>query len=111
MGPKADVRLEEDVLRFEITMDQSCVLEDRQTFQQLLSKDLDQLDTETLELVLLDQLVQIRREAFEDQAEMAFVGERVVHPEDVVLVPWVVGIVELDSSARLLDASALQMGD
>lgn len=92
-------------------MDQSCVLEDCQTFQQLLSKDLDQLDTETLELVLLDQLVQVRREAFEDQAEMALVGERVVHTEDVVLVPWIVSIVELDSSAHLLDASAVQMGD
>ena len=41
-------------------MDQSCILEDRETLKQLLREDLDQLGTKTLELILLDQFVEIR---------------------------------------------------
>lgn len=46
-------------------------------------------------MVLLDELVQVGREAFEDEAEVAFVGEGLDHAEDVVGVAWVVLLVEL----------------
>lgn len=60
-----------------------------------MREDLDQLGTQALELILLDQLVEIAREALEHEAEMALVGERIVHSEDMMFVPRVVGGVEL----------------
>jgi hypothetical protein len=60
-----------------------------------MREDLDQLGTQALELILLDQLVEIAREALEHEAEMALVRKRIVHPKYVMFVPRVVGGVEL----------------
>jgi hypothetical protein len=41
-----------------------------QGVKELGRKDLDKLRAEALELILLDQLVQVRRQQFEDKAQM-----------------------------------------
>ena len=76
-------------------MYQPGLLQDRQTIQQLLREDLHELGTQSLELILLDQFVEVRRKAFEHQTEMALVNKVFLHPEDVVLVSGVVRRVEL----------------
>ena len=70
-------RFEKDVLRFQITMNQPGLLEHSESIEQLSCEDLDQLCTQPLELVLLDQLVQIRRKELEDEAKVIFMNERV----------------------------------
>ena len=58
-------------------MNESRLLQDRQGVEQLGSEDLYELRAETLELVLLDQLVQVGRQQLEDQTQMILVDERV----------------------------------
>jgi hypothetical protein len=65
-----------------------------------LGKDLDELGTETLELVLLDELVEIGAETFEYQTEVTLVYKRLDHPEDVPLVVAVPLSIELQSLER-----------
>ena len=79
-------------------MNQPGVFEHRQAFEQLLRENLDELGTETLELVLLDQLVQVGRETFKDKTQVVLVGEGVVHSKDMIFVPWIVRVVELHLS-------------
>lgn len=80
-------------------MDQSRIFQYRQTLEELLSKHLHELRTQSLELILLDQFVQIRRETLEHQAQVAFVRERVEHPQYVILVVRVVFTIQLRASA------------
>jgi hypothetical protein len=61
-----DSRFKQNVLRLQVAMDQPRILEYCQTFKQLLRKDLDQLSTQPLELILLNQLVEIGRQTLED---------------------------------------------
>lgn len=61
-----------------------------------MREHLDQLSAEALELILLDQFVEVRRETLEHEAEMTLVGEGIVHPENVVFVPRIVSRIELD---------------
>lgn len=91
-------RLEKDILWLEIAMDQPGILQHGQTLQELLCEDFDQLRTETLELILLDELVQIGRKAFKDQTQMILVRKRLDHPDDVMRVVWIVLAVELSVS-------------
>ena len=70
-----DSRLQKDVLRFEIAVDEPRFLQNRQSVEQLGREDLDELRAETLELVLLDQLVQVGREEFEDETQVVLVDE------------------------------------
>lgn len=79
-------------------MDQPGILQHGQTLQELLCEDFDQLRTETLELILLDELVQIGRKAFKDQTQMILVRKRLDHPDDVMRVVWIVLAVELSMS-------------
>jgi hypothetical protein len=81
-------------------VDEARVLEDGERVEELRGEDLDELDGEPLELVLLDELVQVRGQELEDEAEMVLVDERVPHAQDVVLVVRVAVLVQLwDTSA------------
>lgn len=75
-------------------MDEAGILEHGQALQKLLREDAYELEAEALELVLLDELVQVRRETLEHKAQVALVRERVVHAQDVMLVARVVLSVE-----------------
>ena len=53
------------------------ILEHSECIQKLCREDLDQLRAEALELVLLDELVQIRREQLEHKTQVVLVDEGV----------------------------------
>ena len=76
-------------------MDQARVLEHGERVEELRGKDLDELRAEALELVLLDELVQIRREQLEHEAQVVPVDERVTQTQDVVLVVRIALVVQL----------------
>jgi hypothetical protein len=80
-------------------MNQPRILQYRQAFQELVGEHLHQLGTKSLELILLDQLIEVRREALKDEAEVIFVDEGFLHPEDMMLVVRVVLRVQLCLSA------------
>ena len=54
-----NLRLQQDVLWFQIAVNEPRFLEHGQSVQQLAHEDLDQLRAQTLELILLDQLVKV----------------------------------------------------
>ena len=58
-------------------MNEAGLLEYRERVQKLRREDLHELSTETLELVLLDKLVQVGREELENETQVVFVDERV----------------------------------
>jgi hypothetical protein len=62
--------LEEDVLGFEIAVDEARVFEDGHGVEELRHKDLDELRRQALELVLLNELVEIGAEQLKDETEM-----------------------------------------
>jgi hypothetical protein len=76
-------------------VNQASIFQYRQTFKELLREHLHELCAEALELVLLDEFVQVGRETFEDEAEVAFVRERLEHAKDVVSVARVVLLIQL----------------
>lgn len=94
-------------------MDQSRIFEHRKTFQQLLGENLDELCAQALELVLLDELVEVRRKAFEDEAQVAFVHERFEHTKDVMCVTRIVLLVQLGgvSHCRCIHDQTYQVQD
>ena len=55
-------RLQEDILRFQVAVDEARVLQNGQRVEKLRHEDLDELGAETLELVLLNQLVEVGRQ-------------------------------------------------
>ena len=77
------------------------LLQNSEGIEQLGGENLHELSAETLELVLLDQLVQVGREQFEDEAQVVLVDERVAKPENVVLVVRVTLVVQLRSTSVL----------
>ena len=58
-------------------MNEAGLLEYRERVQELGREDLHELRAETLELVLLDKLIKVRRQQLEDEAQVVFVDERV----------------------------------
>ena len=56
-----DLRLEKDVFGFEITMDEASFFQHRESIQKLSHENLDELRTQPLELILLDQFVEVGR--------------------------------------------------
>ena len=56
-------------------MNEAGLLEYRERVQKLCRKDLHELSAEALELVLLDKLVEVRRQQLEDEAQVVFVDE------------------------------------
>ena len=86
---------DENVLRLQVTMYQPCLFQNIQGVQKLCGEDLYKLRAQTLELVLLDKLVEIRRQQLEDEAQVVFVDERVPQSQDVVLVLRVALAIQL----------------
>ena len=76
-------------------MYQPRVLEDRERVEQLRREHLDELRAEALELVLLDELVQVRAEQLKHETQVVLVDERVAQAQDVVLVLGVALVVQL----------------
>lgn len=89
------ILFEQNVLGFQIAVDQSRLAQQAQAVQELLSKDAHKSGAQTSELVLFDQLVKVDREQLEDQAEMLAVDKSVLEPHDVVVVVLVHTAVEL----------------
>ena len=58
-------------------MNQSCFIQKTETIEKLLCKDSDECGAKASKLILLDQLVQINTQQFEDQAEMLSMDEGV----------------------------------
>lgn len=76
-------------------MNQVSLVQKAQCVQQLLRKDADKGRTETSELVLLDQLVEVDTEQLKGKAEVLTVDEGVLQTEEVVVVVLVVLAVQL----------------
>ena len=76
-------------------MNEAGLFEYRERVQELGRENLHKLSAEALELVLLDKLVEVRRQQLEDEAQVVFVDERVPETKDMVLVMWVALLVEL----------------
>lgn len=95
-------RFEQDIFRLQVAVNQPCFFKHRQALEQLLSENLDQLSTQTLELVLLDQLVQIGRKTLENQAEMILVCEGIQHPQYVESIFGIMLPIELGISRLLI---------
>ena len=93
---EANLRLQQDILWLQIAVNEPCFLQHRQRVQELTHEDLDQLGAQTLELILLDQLVKVRRQKLKDQAQMASMDERVAETENVVFVVRIARFVELE---------------
>lgn len=82
-------------------MYEASFLQHCERIEELRSEDLNELCAKTLELILLDQLVEVGREQFEDEAQVIFVDERISQPENVVLVVRIALLVQL--SPRSVD--------
>jgi hypothetical protein len=76
-------------------MDQSSFVEQRQAIEQLLGKDADKSCAEAAELVLLDELVQVDAEQFEDETQMLAMNKGIFETEEMVVVVFVEFCVEL----------------
>lgn len=76
-------------------MYEASFLQHCERIEELRSEDLNELCAKTLELILLDQLVEVGREQFEDEAQVIFVDERISQPENVVLVVRIALLVQL----------------
>lgn len=94
-GMRGDLRLEEDVLWFEIAVDDLGLLQYRQRVEKLSGEDADETRTESSERVLLDELIQVVGEELKDEAEMRVVDEGVLESQHVVLVVLVPLVVDL----------------
>lgn len=57
-----DLLLKQDVLRFEVAMDQMGLIQKAQSIQQLLREDTHESRAEASELILLDELVEVDTE-------------------------------------------------
>ena len=62
MSRQGDLRLEKDVFGFQIAMYEPRLFQNSQSVKELGCEDLNKLRAEALELILLDQFVQVRRQ-------------------------------------------------
>lgn len=87
-------RFEEDIFRFEVAVDESCILEDGEGIEKLSHEDFDELGAETLELILFDEFIEVGGEELKDETEMVSVDEGVAEAKDVVLVGGIEVLVQ-----------------
>lgn len=64
----------------------SRLAEKAETVQELLRKHTDECSTQSAELILFDELVQIDTEQFKHQAQMLSVNECVFQPQEMVVI-------------------------
>lgn len=93
-----DSLLQQDVLWFQIAVDQVGFVQKAQRIQKLLGKYADEGCAQATELVLLDQFVEIDAEQFECQTKMLAMNKCVFQPEQVVVIVLVIFTVELSGS-------------
>lgn len=84
-------------------MDQFGLAKQCQAIEQLLRKYSHECGTQTTELVLLDQLVQVNAEQLKDKAKMLPVDERVLQAQEMVVVVFVHLLVQLGKCQRASD--------
>jgi hypothetical protein len=56
-------------------VNEACILQYCQCIQELRHEDFDKLGAQPLELILFDQLIEVRRKQLENQTEMLPVNE------------------------------------
>ena len=83
------------VLRFEVTVNKTSLVQQRQSVQQLLCKHTNQGCAKAPELILFDELVQVDTEEFENKAKMLPMDEGVLQTKNMVIVVFVELRVEL----------------
>lgn len=76
-------------------MDESGLVEEGKTVEQLLGKDSDQSRAETAELILLYEFIQVDTEQFKDEAKMLAMDKSILESQKVVIVVFVELGVEL----------------
>lgn len=82
-------------------MNQARLFQDGQCVQQLRSKHLDELQAESAELVVLDEFVQVGRQAFKDDAQVLVMNELVPHTKNVMLVFRIGFAIELRAQIQV----------
>jgi hypothetical protein len=78
-------------------VDETGLVEERETVQELLRKDAHEGGAEAPELVLLDELVEVDAQQLKHEAQVLPVDERVLEAEQVVVVVLVELGVELEA--------------
>lgn len=76
-------------------MDQVSLVQEAQCIQQLLRKHPHEGRTQTPELILLDELVEVDTEQLKCQAQMLTMDEGVFQPKEMMVIILVVLAVEL----------------
>ena len=71
------------------------LIQQTQRIQELLGKHSDERGTQTAELILFDQFIQIDAEKFKHEAKMLAMDKRVLQPEEMVVIVLVVFAVQL----------------
>lgn len=109
----AALLLEQNVLWFEVAVDDAVLLQRFQTLEDGVGELPDQREAEALELVLLDELVEVHAEQLEGHADVVAEGEVLQHVDDVharvlVLLPQVLQDADL---LRGLPVEALLVAD
>ena len=84
----------EDVLWFQVTMDDSGLFEQAQGIQYLGQELMDQAMAEALVLVLFEQFIQVDGQQLKDNAQVATEYEGVLHASDMSQVLRVMSLVE-----------------
>lgn len=86
--------LQQDVLRFEIAMDDAGLVQHTEGIQKLGCKDANQTHSQSAELVLFDKLIQIDRQQLKHKTEVPPVNKCVLQPQNVVSVVDIVPLVQ-----------------
>ena len=86
LNSAAALLLQEDVLRLHVAVDDLVPVEEVEALQQRVRELADELETEPLELVLLDELVEVDAEELEGDAGVVAEREVVEEVDDVVRV-------------------------
>ena len=76
-------RLEQYVLWFHVTVNDVMIVQQQQTLEHRVSKLAHQAETEALELVLLDQLIEVHRQNLKRHAHVVPEREVFIHVDDV----------------------------
>ena len=97
----ATLLLEQHVFRLHVTVNDFVSVEQVQALEQTVSKLSHQLQRESLEFVLLDQLVQVDAQQFKRDASVGAKDEMVEHVDDVVGV-FLVLLAQVLQDADLL---------
>ena len=86
-------------------MNQTRLVEQTQSVQQLLCEDSNESGAQPSELILLDQFVKIDAQQLKDQAKMLSMDERILQAKKVVIVVLVKLAVQLRKQSAMFERS------